>query len=70
MEIALRHDGHSRQSLFSNRNEIRGYMFYPHGEPLKESTLDPYLAQFSTNIRQSTPYARIQKAIHDYDLFL
>lgn len=71
IEIALLNDGYSRGSIFSNRNAIRGYLFYPNGTPLKESTLDHHLKQMVQNgMRQNIPYERIQRAINNYNLFL
>lgn len=57
--------------IVSNRfcrieNKIRGYMFYPHGEQLKEGTLDKNLRNKKIDIRQSAPYTRIQTAIQNF----
>ena len=70
IESALRQDGYSQESILLNRNKIGGYMFYPNGEPVKERTLDTYFTQFERNIRESTPYTRIQKAKKEYALSL
>lgn len=71
MEKALLSDGYSRESLFNNRHQIRGLLFYPRGAPLSESTYRSYLhymENFGTH--RSKAYLRIMEAIYNNDLSL
>lgn len=68
IEISLRNDGYSRESILANLNAIRGYLFYPEGVPLKNSTLTHHLREMQKG--NNIPYARIKRAIKDLDIFL
>nr|YP_010127565.1 hypothetical protein KQ602_mgp35 [Bougainvillea spectabilis]QPP04889.1 hypothetical protein [Bougainvillea spectabilis] len=71
MEKALLSDGYSRESVFNNRHQIRGLLFYPRGAPLSESTYRSYLhymENFGTH--RSKVYHRIMEAIYNNDLSL
>lgn len=68
IEISLRNDGYSRESVLANLNAIRGYLFYPSGVPLKNITLTHHLLEMQKG--NNIPYARIQRAIAALDLFL
>lgn len=68
IEISLRNEGYSRESIMANRHAIRGYLFYPEGVPLKNKTLTHHLREMQKG--NNIPYARIQKAIKALDLFL
>jgi hypothetical protein len=61
IEIFLRNEGYSRESILANRNAIRGYLFYPEGVPLKNSTLTHHLKEMQKG--KYIPYAR--RAIRD-----
>lgn len=71
IEGALVADGYPQDSLLEKRHQIRGFLFYPKGTALSESTYVDYLQQIQNNgTRQSVPYRRILKALQNYDLFL
>ena len=70
LERALRQQGYSPLSINANRDKIRGFVFYPLGRPLKQSSYTLYNKQVQTDVFQSTPYNRIMKAIKNYELFL
>lgn len=70
LEGALVADGYSRDAVFAKIDQIRGFVFYPGGAPLYESTYRDHLKQIQENgTRQSVPYRRILRAIQNYDLF-
>ena len=70
MELALRQVGFTNESIMDNRHKIRGPLFYPTGEPLKQRALNHYLVEIRRDVFQSTPWKRISKAISDVELFL
>jgi hypothetical protein len=71
IEAALVDDGYSRNAVLQQRHQIRGWMFYPQGAALSESTYLDYLKQIQEyGTRNSVPYRRIEKAIKNYDLHL
>lgn len=71
IEGALVADGYSRETIFEKRHRIRGFLFYPGGTALYESTYVDHLNQIRENgTRQSVPYRRIIRALQSYDLFL
>ena len=71
LEAALVEDGYSRQVIFEKRDEIRGFLFYPEGRALDESTYTRHLTQMETfGTRQSVPYRRILRAVTYSNLFL
>lgn len=71
VEGALVADGYSRENVLGKRHLIRGFLFYPRGTALSESTYLSYLREIRENgTRQSLPYRRIMRALKSYDLFL
>ncbi|GMP29875.1 hypothetical protein CsSME_00054649 [Camellia sinensis var. sinensis] len=71
IEGALVADGYSRESVLEKIDQIRGFLFYPAGKGLSETTYLKYLKEIRENgTRQSVPYRRIMKALQSYDLFL
>lgn len=69
IELALRSEGYSRQSLVAKRHQIRGFQFYPKGTALSERVYTSHLQQMREHGAQdSVPYRRIQKA--NLDLLL
>ncbi|KAM7459998.1 hypothetical protein LguiA_036020 [Lonicera macranthoides] len=71
IERALLSDGYSRDSILENRNRIRGFILYPTGTALSESTYIKYV-DFMQNYgtHRSLPYRRLMGAIYEKDLFL
>jgi len=70
IENALRQAGYVPEKIFSNRKKIRGLLFYPRGQPLREPSLTLYLPKIQKDVFQSTPYSRIMQAKNNYELSL
>ena len=71
IEAALVDDGYSRESVLAKRDQMRGFLFYPTGSALSESTYKSHLDQILENgTRQSVPYRRVCRAIKNLNLFL
>lgn len=71
IEQALLSDGYSRESLLAKRHQIRGFLLYPQGTTLSESTYVKHLRIMRDHgTHRSVPYQRILQAISDYDLSL
>lgn len=69
IEMALLSDVYTRERILAHRYDIRECLFYKDGAPLKESTLDRYLKEIQTDLRESTPYRKIEREIRNYNLF-
>ncbi len=66
LERALLSEGYSRDSLFSKRHQIRGFLFYPKGTPFSPATYSHYLYQIQNyGVYHSTPYSRFRNAIQN-----
>ncbi|CAN0930430.1 Cytochrome c oxidase subunit 3 [Linum grandiflorum] len=71
VEKALRSAGVSDDSLVAKLNPIRGFMFYPHGEPLAERTYRRHLTSMEKwGTVGSLPYKRVRDAIKKNNLSL
>lgn len=73
IEAALVFDGYHPDRIRGRINEIRGILFTHPTRVLllSEQTLDRYLNEIETNgTRQSTPYMRVVRAIHNSNLIL
>ena len=71
IEAALVADGYSPQVVFERRHQIRGFLFYPEGHALREDTYAGYLTKIANfGTRQSVPYQRVIRAVHNSHLFL
>lgn len=72
IEKALLSDGYSRDELndLSKRNQIRGFLFYPHGKLMSVNTYKNYVKEVKFATHRSKPYKRICDAIASSRLFL
>lgn len=71
IEAALVADGYSPQVVFERRHMIRGFLFYPEGHALSENAYAGYLTKIANfGTRQSVPYQRVIRAVHNSHLFL
>lgn len=70
VEGALVADGYSRDRVFEKRHLIRGFLFYPQGRALSESTYLSYLREIRENGTSKLPYRRVMRALNSYHLFL
>lgn len=71
VEGALVDDGYSPGKVLEKRHQIRGFLFYPEGRLLAESTYLSHLKEIGENgTRQSVPYRRIMRALQNKNLFL
>ena len=71
IEQALLSDGYSKENLLEKRHQIRGFLFFPHGTPLSESTYEKHLKLMENyGTHRSLPYKRIMDAIYNKDLDL
>ncbi|KAL6519622.1 hypothetical protein OROMI_032870 [Orobanche minor] len=69
IEAALVDDGFSPDAILAKRHQIRGFMFYPNGTSLTESTYVGYVRSLENlGTRASVPYKRVIQAIENYDL--
>lgn len=71
IEAALVADGYSPEVIMERRHLIRGFLFYPEGRALSENAYSGHLTQIlNLGTRQSVPYRRILRAVHNSNLFL
>ncbi|KAI4297957.1 hypothetical protein L6164_037810 [Bauhinia variegata] len=71
VEAALVDDGFPANSILANYRLLRGILHSPQGELFTEQTYNSYVTQIrERGTRQSVPYRRILRAIHNSDLFL
>lgn len=71
VEAALVMDGLDPQTILAKRDEIRGFLFYPHGKLLSSNTYHHYLQTIDLQgTRACMPYRRVIKALHNLDLLL
>lgn len=71
IEAALVADGYPAAVIMERRHLIRGFLFYPEGRALSENAYSGHLRQIlNLGTRQSVPYRRIIRAVHNSHLFL
>jgi len=70
IEASLILDGIYSVHFVPELNNLRGFLFYPHGSPVSAATLARYIREIRRlGTRQSIPYRRVKRAILNYELF-
>jgi len=69
-ERALLYKGYTAESLFSNRTNLRSYIFYPEGKVLSVEEYSLFRAQIRADLQTSFPYRVLKRELQAASFFL